>query len=76
MKGPSFILQGLPGSPGNVGPAGKEGPVVSIAHFPLHFQEHLLHPHQVYFCALFIHEYIENKYQPPLHHLGTEGNRF
>ena len=31
-KASSFVLQGFPGSPGNIGPAGKEGPVVSITY--------------------------------------------
>lgn len=74
MKASSFTLQGFPGSPGNVGPAGKEGPTVSIAHSPLYFQGHLLQPYQVcsvaYLCMNKLKINIGH-----INHLGTQSNR-
>lgn len=73
MKASSFALQGFPGSPGNVGPAGKEGPMVSIVPFPLYFQGHLLHPYQVYFVAYLYKNMLEINISH-VHHLGTQNN--
>lgn len=62
MKVSSFVLQGFPGSPGNVGPAGKEGPAVRVAHFPLYFQRQIASVSSL-LHSLFTCEHTESKCQ-------------